>query len=254
VVADLIDDMRSFSTNERYIARLNENYSRVLSQASVVFANCDGVAERFASLSPVPIHVVSNASERLSRSEVEPLDLFPGENVLRIGYVGNMRDRFDAGLVDAIARHNEHWRIILVGATGGKREVEDLARHSNVTLLGPQRYADACRLAAGVDVAIIPHVVNELTDSMNPLKLYLYQALDLPVVTTGVRNLTGANDRVRTAASHEEFIALLESVERNTAGQEPRRVPQTVYWDDQVRTMASVVAEAASQRSLGEAA
>ena len=41
------------------------------------------------------------------------------------------------------------------------------------------------------DVLVVPHLVNAFTDSLDPIKLYEYQAVDKPVISTPVRRLQG---------------------------------------------------------------
>ncbi len=256
IVADIIDDQRAFDMSEGHRQRIEANYRTVLGRADTVFANCDGVAERFRDHAAAPIHVVPNASERLRREEIEPIDLFAGEAVFRIGYVGNMRDRIDVDLLARIARHAPSWRLVLVGPTGGRRDIEALARLSNVVLLGAQRYEDACAIAAGFDAAIVPHLANELTDSMNPLKLYMYRALGLPVVTTPVRNLTVDGPFLRVAPAGEAFLAALEAIEalgpalrRDAAGPLAEDLAGDT-WEDRVRAMAAILEGRAAPRAL----
>jgi glycosyltransferase involved in cell wall biosynthesis len=242
IAADLIDDQRAFDAREEYKLRLQENYETILAAADTVFANCDGVARRFAPLLRSPAHIVSNAAERVNRDKMEAIDLFPGENVVRIGYVGNLRDRFDVDLVAKLAAAKPNYRVILVGPTGGNTEVEALMRLRNVTLTGPIPYDDANRIAAAFDIAIIPHLRNELTETMNPLKLYLFQALGLPVVAMGVDNLDHAMASVRIVNTHEHFLGTVEKMaRRNIKRQVKISGGQSVFWDDQVAKIGRIL-------------
>ena len=62
------------------------------------------------------------------------------------------------------------------------------------------------------DIAIIPHKVDEFTNSMNPLKLYEYLAAGKPVVTTGVAGTNSISTYVRCADSYETFIYEVEQL------------------------------------------
>lgn len=249
-VVDLIDDQRSFSTNEDFKNKLGEQYALAMAAADIVFANCDGVARRFCNLTKKPIHVVSNAADRISPHDIQAIDIFAGRtDVFRIGYVGSLRDRIDIALLIKIAEANSSWQLILVGPTDGKAAIEDLGRYSNITLLGPQRYEDSIRIASSFDVAIIPHTLGELTASMNPLKMYMYQMLGLPVVSTEVENMTGANDLVHKARDHKDFLARLRRISlkpgRHARAQDRRG--DNVYWDDNVAAMIRIANETLAQ-------
>lgn len=245
-VVDIIDDQRSFSTNDAYKKKLSEHYSIAMASANIVFANCDGVAQRFSKLTRNPINVISNAAEKISRNDIQPIDIFSGrKDVLRIGYVGNLRDRIDIELLSKIAEENSSWQLVLVGPTGGHTAIEELSRYPNVTLLGPQRYEDSIRIAASFDVAIIPHIIGELTASMNPLKLYMYQGLGLPIVSTEVENMTGANGSVHVARTHKQFINHLKTIEKSQNRRyNSHSLPgQNVYWDENVAEMIRITSD-----------
>jgi len=244
LVADLVDDQRAFDSHADHKRVLQTNYEQVLGAADTLFANCAGVAERFADLARSQPHIVSNAAEHLRIDVTERIDLFPGQDVVRIGYVGNLRDRFDAALIARLARARPDYRIILVGPTGGNPEVEALARISNITLTGPIQYENANRIAAGFDVAVLPHLQNALTETMNPLKLYLYQVLGLPVVATPVGNLDHAGPGVHISEDDDHFIRLVGEL----ADQRARSGPLLAtgpFWEDRARRIARVLDEAA---------
>lgn len=243
VAADLIDDQRAFDASDAYKAKLQENYEVVLAAAGTVFANCQGVVRNFTPFIKSPVFVVPNAAERLNAATVEAIDLFPGEDVVRVGYVGNMRDRFDVELIAKLAHANPQYRIVLVGPTGGNRDVEALGRLGNVTLTGPLRYDVATRMAAGFDVAIVPHLRNALTETMNPLKIYLYQVLGLPVVATGVENIGYRVGELTIVHDHETFLHAVEDTVARTRDKIVRYVPHTggVYWDHNVALISQIL-------------
>ena len=57
-------------------------------------------------------------------------------------------------------------------------------RGANVWLAGQRPYRELPGLIAACDVCIVPHVRDELTATMDPLKLYEYAAAGKPVVST----------------------------------------------------------------------
>jgi hypothetical protein len=69
------------------------------------------------------------------------------------------------------------------------------------------------------DVAILPHVDSVKTRSMNPLKLYVYCSLGVPVVATDIRNLDALRSHVTVAPSHDAFIAAVtDALEKGKQG------------------------------------
>jgi teichuronic acid biosynthesis glycosyltransferase TuaH len=63
-----------------------------------------------------------------------------------------------------------------------------------------------------IDIAIIPHKVNEFTNSMNPLKLFEYLASGKPVITTGVAGTEDVSEYIYLANSKDEFVKTIKDV------------------------------------------
>ena len=55
-------------------------------------------------------------------------------------------------------------------------------------------------------MAIIPHLDSELTRNMNPLKLYVYFSLHVPVVSTPIANIEDFGEFIKIGHTPEEFI------------------------------------------------
>ena len=54
-------------------------------------------------------------------------------------------------------------------------------------LLGPRPRDEVIGYLQHADVLVVPHVVTAFTDSLDPIKLYEYQAVGRPVVSTRSR-------------------------------------------------------------------
>jgi glycosyltransferase involved in cell wall biosynthesis len=212
IVADIIDDQRKWQAKTDYMNRVAQNYVDVLQVADVVLANCEPVRKGFFDLRNDVI-VVPNATEIFPEDRTWPV---PEDiaNLPRpiIGYVGNLRDRIDFELIRKVALSHPEWSVVLVGSAHGAMEVHTLADLPNVKLLGVRPYQEALNYIKNFDVAMMPHINNELTENMNPLKLYVYFALGVPVVTTKVANIGDIASYVSVAGSHSEFIAATESL------------------------------------------
>ena len=81
--------------------------------------------------------------------------------------------------------------------------------------MGVRVYERALRYIRHFDVAMIPHVDNSLTRSMNPLKLYVYHALFVPVISTPIANVGDFEKFVRIGRTPQEFIRAIDDCLRN---------------------------------------
>ncbi|WP_003611995.1 glycosyltransferase family 4 protein [Methylosinus trichosporium] len=210
IIADIIDDQRTSSRHERYVARLQAAYREALSRADLVYCNCTPVQEGFAELRS-DIRVVPNGAEAFEASESWPMPA-----ALRalprpiIGYVGNLRDRVDIDLIKKVADAHPDKSVVLIGSAHNFPKARLLDECPNVHFLGVRPYDEAVRFIRHFDVAMMPHVANEVSNNMNPLKLYLYFCLHVPIITTAVANIEEIAPYSIVADGHADFLEKLD--------------------------------------------
>lgn len=210
IVADLIDDQRAFpGLKPERRAQLDTAYRQIVSEADVITANCAPLVERFADLRD-DIRLVPNGTEaygdRGSWETPDELRVLPRPI---IGYVGNLRVRLDHPLIRKVAQQHRNASIVLLGAGDGDLSRREFGSEPNVHLLGPRRHAQVVRYVRAFDLAIVPHMVDELTQAMNPVKLYMLVALGVPVLSTAVANVDELAEAISVAGSHQEFLDLV---------------------------------------------
>jgi hypothetical protein len=71
-------------------------------------------------------------------------------------------------------------------------------------------YEEAKQFMRHFDVALIPHLDNEMTRSMNPLKAFVYCAEGVPVVSTPIANMYELGDLIRVAKGVDGFVDAIE--------------------------------------------
>ena len=212
VVADVIDDERKWPVSEAYRDKLSRNYEEVLGISDLVLTNCESVSQSMSALSD-SIHLLPNAVELLeeeARHWPKPRDLKRLSGPV-IGYVGNLDvARIDLDLLRGVVSERPTWNFVFIGSMHKGDKIRELEVYGNVHFLGVRVYEKALRYIRHFDVAIIPHLDNELTRSMNPLKLYVYFSLLVPVVSTAIRNIGDFSEFVRVASSPQEFVRTID--------------------------------------------
>ena len=83
----------------------------------------------------------------------------------------------------------------------------------NVHLLGPINYSELPKYARHFSVATIPFVVNDITLSTSPIKLFEYMALGVPIVTTALPECRKYRSAL-IAGSGEEMVERIETALR----------------------------------------
>jgi glycosyltransferase involved in cell wall biosynthesis len=250
VVTDLVDDNRTWHADDSAaFARAEENYREVLARSDIVLANCETVAESMRKFTS-EVHVVTNGCELIDLAvgpaPAELRALGPGPI---IGYVGNLSSRLDIPLLQHAIRSHREWQFVFIGSAHLDDAALRLAVESNVHFLGIKPYDEAVHFVQHFDVALIPHLDNQMTRSMNPLKAYVYCAAGVPVVATRVANLDElAPFDVTVADGPDAFIAAIDAaVVRGRTTPDPDLLA-TLSWRSRVEQVLELI-DATSPRS-----
>ena len=214
IVADVIDDHRRWpGISGAYMERLSRNYEEIVGRSDVVLANCDRVQKAMMTYTG-SVHVVPNGLEVPDfdgTSGRKPRQFRRIEGPI-VGYVGNLDGaRLDLQLLERVAIARPTWNLVFIGSMHRGSEVRALERYPNVHLLGAMNYERALMCMRQFDVAMVPHLDSELTRHMSPLKVYVYLALRLPVVSTDIAHLEDFGELVCRTRTSQEFVSGIES-------------------------------------------
>jgi hypothetical protein len=223
VVADVVDDNRTwYDEGSAHYERVERNYEQVLARSDVVLANCEPVAASMARFAP-DVQVVANGAELRNDAAAAPrpkaLSALSGPI---IGYVGNLSSRIDIPLLETLARDHPAWQFVFVGSAHLDRSIMRLESIPNVHFVGVKPYEETLKFIQHFDVALIPHIDNEMTRSMNPLKAFVYCSTGVPVVSTPIANLGELAELITVAEGADGFANAIEA-----ALQAGRRAPAT---------------------------
>lgn len=121
-----------------------------------------------------------------------------------IGYFGAIEEWFDLRAVEYLLDHTEY-EIVLIGRIG-----IDLGRIKNKRchLIHALPYQELKHYARYFDVAMIPFIVNHLTNSVSPVKFFEYMALMLPVVSSDIHEMQQyQNEFVHIYHNYDEMVS-----------------------------------------------
>ena len=129
----------------------------------------------------------------------------------RIGFVGAISSyKLDFDLIAEMAKQNPSWSIVMIGEIGEGdplTNVADLRDLPNLHFMGGRSYATLPAYLKGMDVAILPSLLNEYTRSMFPMKFFEYLAAGLPVVATCLPALKGYEQVAALCPDTKAFVA-----------------------------------------------
>jgi len=127
-----------------------------------------------------------------------------------IGYFGAFATWFDYELVVKLSIQRPDLEFVLLGWDyDGSIKKYKLEQYDNITVLGPIQYQELPKYAACFDVSTIPFMINDITESTSPIKLFEYMAMKRPIVTTNMPECRKYNS-VLIGKTHEEYISKIE--------------------------------------------
>ncbi|MFH1129969.1 MAG: glycosyltransferase [Pseudomonadota bacterium] len=238
------DEWSQFSqTDTKRIVEMEEELCR---KVDVVFTTANSLKEKKGRLNPethLASHGVDYAHFAKALDEDTPLapELIDFPRPI-IGFFGLIHSWFDQDLIAFIADKHPEWTIVLIG----KADVDtrQLEKFQNVHLLGRKSYDLLPSYCKGLNVGIIPFVVNELTHHVNPIKLREYLSAGLPVVSTSLPEVRHYSNVCTVADDYNAFLIGLEKAVKDDSKSAREKRSQSMKketWEAKVDALGDVV-------------
>ncbi len=110
-----------------------------------------------------------------------------GKYDIVLGYYGALASWFDFKVLIEVAKRKPNWAFILIGICFDDTiEQYDFKNYPNIILTGPKPYKSLPNYISGIDILTIPFIVNNITESTSPVKLFEYMASSTPILTSGL--------------------------------------------------------------------
>ena len=241
VVYDITDDWLSADRPAAERERSARNEARLLATArEVVVCSAELVRRKGAER---PVVLIPNAVDvdAYRRPAPRPADLPTGPTAVYLGTVHP--HRIDVELCEATAlKLGERGTLVLVGPNLLGPEATARLERAGALLLGARPRDAVIGYLQHADALVVPHVVTEFTDSLDPIKLYEYQAVGRPVVSTPVAGFRDADDPRVTIDASDRFPAAVVAA-LDAARPFPHDATGPVpTWADRADAMAEVLA------------
>ncbi|WP_435199862.1 glycosyltransferase [Janibacter sp. GS2] len=202
---DITDDWLEAHRDQITLSRL-ERYERLLMDHAVEVVVCSPGLER-SKAHHRSLTLLRNAVDpATTRATPRPADLPAGATAV---YVGTLHsDRLDIDLCVATATATaDRGRLVLVGPDALAPDERDRLTAAGATLLGDKDHRDVPGYLQHADVLLVPHVVDDFTESLDPIKLYEYRAVGRPVVSTPVSGFREAADHRLVVVDPADFAS-----------------------------------------------
>ena len=252
VIYHVVDEYLAYGNmNAERKANTKKLEKQVLEKADLVIVVSDKLKDSKGVFNK-NIHIVSNGVDYESYDKALLCDDQLPSDIGRlpkpvIGYSGLIAKRLDLELIEHIAVSHPEWSLVLIGAIDDRECASILNRLRqlhNVHFLGLKKIKEVPYYVKAFDVGIIPYVISEETENLNPLKLYDFLAIGIPIVTTNFSAAREFRNVVYVTDSKETFTHCVEkALLENDASlfAERRSVASLNSWEHRVKQLSFLI-------------
>ena len=185
IVFHMVDEWQGIKGIPRSMASLTADMLRV---ADTTIVTSRRLFDRYAPIAN-RIELLRHGTDLSLFSPVATGELDFDQNIspysgIKIGYYGALH-KLDFELVRRVAGCRQDWTFLFVGPEAGGQGVESREElPPNVVFLGAYPRDRLPQFLAGIDAFWMPFIVNELTHSMCPIKIFEVLSAGIPFVAT----------------------------------------------------------------------
>ncbi len=191
----------------------------LLACADQIFATSPALRDRCIAVAPTRTDYFGNVADIDHFAAARQAGSIPSDIAAvprpRLGYIGALSDfKIDFELIEDAVRKRPDWHYVFIGDERPGQINAAIARtktRPNVHLLGWKPYAQLPSYLRGIDVALLPQLINDYTRAMFPLKYFEYLAAGRPVVATPLPALAEFTALHQQAIGPDSFIDAIAS-------------------------------------------
>lgn len=210
LIYDCMDDWQNWNHEPLIPESTLAEEQSLFTEADVAIASSRALCERRSTPECQPLLIPNGADFAFFHSapEVDVLQKDGSEAIA--GYYGALANWFDVELLVAVARLRPQYSFVLIGEVRD-RDLSSLRTLPNVRLLGEKNYRQIPGYLHQFDVCLIPFVRTDMTDAVDPVKVYEYFSQGKPVVGTAIREMVrNCGELVYTADDAASFAEQID--------------------------------------------
>lgn len=182
LVYDKMDEDSQIATNYFLKRNLKSKEEKLIRSADLIFVSCQKFLNQIKE-THLNVKLLRNGvmvdfaddSDEMSQVVLEHFGLSPKKTVF--GYVGTISHWFDFDVINIILEADPNNEIILVG-----NNMLPEMKHPRVHYIAPVKKEQVAGIIKQFDVCLYNFKRNDLLDTINPVKIYEYLALNKPVL------------------------------------------------------------------------
>lgn len=182
----------------------------VVATADKLYNDVKKVRNKNFALSTNGVNLVDFIKNKKDKIPNEIIDIRSKYDKI-ICYYGSLAVWFDYELVKKIAKRFPKYAIVLIGLEyDDSYKKSNLDKVKNIYYLGKKDYYELHKYSENSDLLIIPFLINNITESTSPVKLFEYMATNVPILTTDMAECRKYKS-VIIGKNHNDFLNKIDS-------------------------------------------
>ncbi|HCM67887.1 MAG TPA: hypothetical protein DIS62_02705 [Candidatus Kerfeldbacteria bacterium] len=244
-VFDTVDDWSCHPAYQLIKQKLIKNYEYINRHADGIFTVSEQLTQKFYDANPHAFTVTNGVDlKHFSTQQPEPDDMKQLPHP-RVCYVGVIQQRVDFQMVHEAAVLSPDVSFIFIGPIWHDADIGTVKNLKNVYFLGAKKYNQLPGYIQHSDIGLLPHHLNDLVQSMNPLKLYEYLASGKPIISTPVPGTEQfSSDFITIVRNGRALAGAIRSVMSRQQLLKPQQLQDSVLsysWESKVHSMLQKV-------------
>ena len=217
IVYDYIDEIHTDIIARESVAHISRRHEYMRKRADIFIATADNLYNEALKYREKDTYLIPNGvdyehfhiARNIARIPADFVSIIE-KNKPIIGYYGAMAKWLDYELIKKAAAARPNYEFVLIGWDyDGSIVDQGLEQFENIHFLGAKDYSILPQYAVWFDVSTIPFILNSITESTSPIKVFEYMALSTPILTTDLRECRKYGS-VLIANGREDFIGKLD--------------------------------------------
>lgn len=211
LIYEYVDNIDDMLCGKKLVVKLNKVLNFVINNNAYIITTATKLYDNVISYnSRANVKLITNGCDynHFHMSEAKlPSDLTLKKPI--VGYYGALANWFDYDLIKKINDTNKY-KVVLIGQKyDNSFDNSFIEQLKNVVYLGKKEYKELPNYLYYFDICIIPFIINDITLSTSPVKVFEYMAGNKPIVTTALPECM-KYESVLISKNHDEFINNLD--------------------------------------------
>ena len=196
-VYDKMDDNSLLARNVLLSKQLAAYDKLLLRKAASIFVAASNLYEEALSVNPQSYLIPNAVDVEFAKIVVSSKK---ADNKRVFGYIGMIDDWFDLIAVRTIVDASKDNEVVLVGPNN----IPEI-HHARVKYMGRLPKEELPAIISSFDVCLYPFRQNQLLETINPIKIYEYLALNKPILAVDSREIRAFGELVWRYKTYEEL-------------------------------------------------